>query len=127
MKFSNLSYLTKLFKVGFDLLVRELRLQLSHVHFALLCLRLLHGNLQIQLLTKTFLSEEHYLFAFYCVLLCRHRILQTLHSLEHHERKPPARLNIKHLTLSLCCRDRCKYNASPGSASGRVSLEVYVV
>ena len=74
-----------------------------------------------------FIGFISYLFAFYCVLLCRHRILQTLHSLEHYERKPPARLNIKRLTLSLCCQDRCKYNASPGSASGRVSLEVYVV
>merc|ERR1719362_2577982 len=69
----HLSYLTKLFKVGFDLLVRELGFQLPHVHFALLRLRLLHRHL----------------FAFYCMLLCRNCIFQPLNSLEHHKRKPP--------------------------------------
>ena len=42
---SHLSYLTKLFKVSFDLFVWEFSLQLAHVHFALLRLRLLHCHL----------------------------------------------------------------------------------
>ena len=52
---SYLSYLTKLFKVGFDLLVRELSFQLPHIHFALLRLRLLHCHLQILFFSNVYL------------------------------------------------------------------------
>ena len=43
---------------------------------------------------STFFEWAVYLFAFHCVLLCRHCILQALHSLEHHKRKPPERIHL---------------------------------